>query len=244
MEKINSLINVYQIEEFFLKAKVIIEKSNNPDKFQHKWDMYLNTLYKKWYYTFDVKNLKNISPSFSSKNKKDIKIKEDLAYFSLIIEDLYPKTVSYSSPFRYLKDDKNSYFILLNKNNMLLIKKILFNNNTYSFQLLSQLVPNKENNDIIISKFLNTTDDNSIVINDTKLELYKERKNYPIFFIEGGDMYVSEDFINFDDISLKNCNIYSLKEYDFKRIIKKSIVTYQNIPPSNEIFEKIKKINL
>jgi hypothetical protein len=57
-------------------------------------------------------------------------------------------------------------------------------------------------------------------------------------------MYVTSDFINYDSISLRNCNIYSLKDNHFKQIIKNSGVVYDDVLPSQEIFDKIKKTKI
>ena len=245
MEKINNLINPYHVEEFHLKANVIIKASNDPEKAKEKWDIMLNSLYKKWYYTFDVKNLRNLSPKLNNKDKKQEEVKQGLAYSTLILEDLFHNIKSYSYKFRLLKDDRNKYFILLSESNMLLIKKIVFKNDQYCFQLLSLLKPNKENNNVVATKLLNTSSDTmEIHINDKEISLYKENRNYPIFFIEDGNMYTTKDFKNYNNISLRNCNIYSLKDDHFKKIMKNSGITYDDMIPSSEVFDKIKKVVL
>ncbi len=121
----------------------------------------------------------------------------------------------------------------------------MFNDGLYSFQLLSILKPNKDNTNVIVSKMLNTNNDKmEMSINDKELTFYKENRNYPIFFIQDGNMYVSENFKDYESISLRNCNIYSLKDLHFKQIIKNSNVTYEDILPSEDIFNKIKKTKI
>lgn len=252
MKKINDLINPFYIEEINLKAYIVINKSNNPDKFKQKWNLYLNSLYKKWYYTYDVRNLKDISPNLSSKNsnkksKEELDVKGELAYSTLILEEIFKNLKSYPYTFKGLISDKNKYFILLSKNNLFLIKKILFDEEQkqYSFQLLSILKPNNDNTNFIIPKFFNGLSGSfDINVNDNKVSLYKEKRNYPILFIYDGKMYISEDFKDWDSISLKNCIIYSLKDTHFKEILKNSSISYDDILPSEEVFDKIKKTKL
>lgn len=248
MEQINGLVNSFQIEEFYLKAEIVINKSKDVEASKSKWNLYLNSLYKKWYYTFDVRNLRNMSPKTSSNLKRgtiEQTAKEELAYSTLILEDLFHNIKSYSYRFKMMKNDRNKYFILLSKNNMLLIKKVVFNDELYVFQLLSLLKPNKENNNIIVNKMLNTLDEKmEIVINDKDASFYKEKRNYPIFFIKDGNMYLTNDFIDYNTISLRNCNIYSLKDEHFKKIIKNSGVNYEDVLPSEIVFDKIKKSKL
>lgn len=248
MKRINELVNPFHIEEFHLKADLVTSKSKNPEAAKTKWNMYLNSLYKKWYYTYDVRNLRNLSPNLNNTNKADkseVTIKEELAYSTLILEEMFHNIKSYSYRFKLLQNDKNKYFILLSKSNLLLMKKIMFNNEQYSFQLLSILKPNKDNTAIIATKMLNTNNDKmELMVNEKEVSLYKEKRNYPIFFIQDGNMYVTSDFSNYDSISLRNCNIYSLKDNHFKQIIKNSGVVYEDVLPSQEIFDKIKKTKI
>ncbi len=250
MIRINQLVNPFQVEEFYLKANLVISKSKNPEASKTKWDMYLNSVYKKWYYTFDVRNLRNLSPDLSNKRsgkdgKGDEVIKEELAYSTLILEELFHNIKSYPYRFKYLGYDKNKYFILLSKNNMMLMKKVLFSDNQYCFQFLSLLKPNKTNDNIASDKMLNNTNDKmEINVNDKTVSLYKEPKNYPILFIKDGNLYTTKDFEDFQSISLKNCNIYSLKDENFKKIIRNSGVVYEDKLPSEQIFDKIKKTNI
>jgi hypothetical protein len=247
INKISTLVNPFQVEEFHLKADAIIANSKNPEKFKSKWNLHLNALYKKWYYTFDVRNLRNLSPTITHKNfdKKGEVVKKDLAYSSLILEELFPNIKTYSYRFKLLGDDKNKYFILLSKNNMMLLKKVLFKDNMYTFQFLSVLRPNADNTNFVVPQMLNTIDEKmKILVNDKELSLFKERKDYPIFFIYDGNMYTTTNFEEFDSISLKNCNIYSLKDESFKKLIKSSDVHYEDKLPSESTFEKIKKTTL
>ncbi len=246
VNKITALVNPFQVEEYHLKADTIITNSKNLEKFKSKWNLYLNSVYKKWYYTFDVRNLRNLSPTITHKiDKKGEEVKKDLAYSSLILEELFPNIKTYSYRFRLLGEDKNKYFILLSKNNMMLLKKVLFKDNIYTFQFLSVLRPNTDNTNFIAPTMLNTTDEKmKILVNDKELSLFKERKDYPIFFIYEGNMYTSTDFEEFNSISLKNCNIYSLKDESFKKLIKNSNIHYEDKLPSESTFEKIKNITL
>ena len=250
LDNLNKLVNPFQIEEFFLKADVII--SNVPEKERDGakkiWDKYVNNVYKKWYYTFDVRNLKSLTPRSETSTsgtlgKKAEMTKNDLAYVSLILEEMFYNIKSYSYRFKFLIEDKNNHFILLSKNNMLLVKKILFTDNVYGFQLLCLLKPDVQTKTLKIEKMLNTTDNKmSLVVNDKEVSFYKEENNYPIFLIKDGDMYSSSDFKTFKTISLLNCNIYSLTDTHFKNLIKNSQIEYKNISPSEESFDLIKNI--
>lgn len=245
MEEINKLVNPFQIEEFYLKADILINKSKNPEKFKNKWSLYLNSLYKKWYFTFDVRNLKTLSPKMSySKNKdSNSSAKKDLTYSSIIMDELFPDSKSYSYKFRNLINDKNKYFILVWNNSILLFRKLFFKEGLYTFQFLSFLKSDNNGNGLTIDSFLNN--DKKILkmqVGNKEIELFKEEKNYPIFIIKNGDLYLTTDFQTFNLIPLNNSIIYSIRNEYFKKIIKNSNKDFKDIIPSEDTFEKIKNL--
>lgn len=248
MEKINHLINPYQIEEYYLKANNLIENSKNHEKTKRKWESLINDIFKKWYFIFDVKNLRHITPNLNTfKNKPNYELRKEFSYISLILEELFPKLKTYSWPFKFLNDDRNKYFILLTSGNIFLLKKVLFHHDIISFQLITILIPNEKNKTIISKKgLLNTGDDRINLKFDSKnIELYKESNEYPILIIRDGYVYSTIDMEDFHIVSLKNSNIYSMKDDSFKKIMKDSgINNYEEKLASEKIYNKIKKLDL
>ncbi len=248
IENVTKMINPYQIEEFHLKANTIIDNSLNPEKNKKKWDIYLNSLYKKWYNTYEIGELKNFNKKnvYTPKSKEEKRIKKENAYKSLIIEELYDGSETHIYNFKSLKEDKKNYFILSTNDSFFITKKILFNDDVFSFQLIASLKSDKSNKEtLLVSKFMNNDSKNMILkINDKKIALYKKENEYPIFFIKDGIMYGTTDMINFEKSSLKNNTIYSLKDEHVIKIIKASNINYKPMKPSTEIVDKIKNINL
>jgi hypothetical protein len=249
MDNVNDLINPFQIEEFHLKADIIINSSDDTKKVSNaksKWSMYLNSLYKKWYFTFDVKKLRNITPNTQYKKGKDkYVIQKEFAHSTIILEELFNGIKSYTSPFKKLENDNNNYFIILTKTNMFLLKKIIFNNNIYNFQLLSTLSSDVENKTLKISKMLDDKSETfKTTINGMRIFLYKKNNNFPIFSIKDGNLYGSIDLINFEKVNLNNNVIYSLKDIHFEKIIKASDIKYSKTLPTKEMVDTIINLNL
>ncbi len=245
--KIGNLVNPFQVEGYHLRADGIISVSKNQEQTKHKWNTLLNKLYQKWYFTFDVRNLKTLTPNMTTlKGDKHFNFKKEIMYSTMVMEQLFKYVKLYSYPFKYLNEDKSKYYILLSKNNVFLFKKALFDNyNLCCFQFLSVLRPDQEKGTLIIDKLLNSHDNKlTIRMEEKEFKIYKEMDNYPLLFVKNGMLYTTEDFKYFDKMSLEHCSIYSIHDETFRKIVKNSAVDYHDKIPTEETYNKIKQMTL
>lgn len=238
MNNINHLINPFQIQEYLLKAEYILDRIADKDdngkdekKYKNYWEQLLAKLYKKWYFTYDVKNLKTLSLSELNRDKdnkdkskpksEEVKSQKELAYYSLVLEELYKDIKTYPVPFKTLNIDKNKYFIWLNNTNMYLMKKIIFDN-SYSFEIISKITSN--DGKLIIGQLLNT-DTNRMklsLLSENVMSVYKEQNKFPIIIIKDNYLYSGQSLETMNKYLIKDTNIYSMKDYNVEKLKKDS----------------------
>jgi hypothetical protein len=237
MDELKKKINPFVIDEYFIKADIILNASKN-DKLKSDWSLMLNELSKKWYFVYgDIRSLKNPNSSSLYDNNND---KKELTIGEIVIETIYPSAKKYTHPFDNLKNSSESYFIVENISSVFLLKKVVFDLETGDniFFIIGNII--NRNNKLNIEYIFDKTKHKSlkVIINDNKIEIFNNDNPFPVFIENKGSMIYND---RSKTITLKNTNIFSIIEKDFKKLLLDSGISKFDPPiVDDEYIEKIK----
>lgn len=217
---VTSMINPYTIEEIFLKADYTIsgltsEKTKkSKSKLKQMWGLRVNSVHKKWYYTFNIEDLRNkrkkiIQNNDNKKKREDtIKAKEALSI------SFQNQIVNYSSPdfSKIESEDSKYYFLSLGKSKIIFIEKVKFFENVekYVFKLIGE-ISRSNNGDMYLKENYSNKFFNSIQYNNREIKLYKDEDGFPIVFFNKSYMYSFENINSkIENIDLVSFNLSAL----------------------------------
>lgn len=220
-KELTNIINPYKINEFFLKADMIIDGANDDKKeiLKKHWEFQLNKVYQKWYYTYEIENLKQTVKTYSKRldYQKNIPVKKDeIKIESYLDSQLGMYITNYKEPYARINTDTRAYAILTIGRKLFLALK---NEETLNYSLIGNLILN-ESNKLVIDNYFNNKN-NEIVLDfpNGQLKLEKDFKKYPNITIQGKTI-----FNRGKDKSIKTdlLIISTLKEKGFDIILNNS----------------------
>lgn len=244
---VTKMANPYTIEGFFMKADYIVSGTEKNGQLKRLWDIKVNKVHEKWYYVYDIENLRTKTKKLTT-SKSDSDKKKDSAKVKELLEISFDKYLRvYSSPvFTRIEKETASYYLFsLDSSKMLFLKKEEFINNDhkYIFKIIGEVSVDIKGNMYLSSDYSKTEVD-IINYNNRTLELYVDTQDgYPVVFFNRNNMYsfdTLED--NIKSIDLVSFNISGIDtEMDKKIINHNNSFNFDTKDIEENVMEKIKK---
>lgn len=246
VKKITRTVNTYQIEEFFIQAEYLIDKCEDKDKAKAKmkWNTINNNINKKWYYTFNVKELRNATIKFQDEKSLQKGAEMNIVMSKILTEEFN----TFKIPFKGIKEDnKHEYYIMSVIDNLYLLKKITTSEDKSYFYLMCELIGSKDNKNLIVrmsTMYNNIENYIKLNIKGNRIRFSKGKNEYPIIMLEDNKLFpINEDFTKDYYMKLdKNTTLYNVSKNDLENIFELSHIKTPKFKKDDVMINKLQKI--
>jgi hypothetical protein len=223
MKEITSKLNMYELEEMYLKAKFTVDDNNRPKdkpRLEHHWSIILNKIYRKWNYVYDIKQIKSKNIEQYTKKEKPLRV-EAYKAATVIGSTLSSGAKVFRSP-DFKGADKSTadfYLLTFGTHKMVFMRKVRFEDDMLFFKMIGEVSANTDGVLSIPTKYKGVRE---FVYQTQSVPLHLDKDDYPVVLVKDDKMLSTKPNNHTRYIKTDGCNLVAITDAAVIKQIEKS----------------------